>query len=127
MAEQRRVILYGKSLILGSVGASLRGRPDLEVVPLAPPLPEARELEALAPAAILFDLEAAQPDAALRLLKGHPRLLLIGIDPAGDEILILSGRQERAAAVADLLSVIQGAGAPTGGDAVTRGRGELEV
>jgi hypothetical protein len=106
MAKLRRVILYGESLILGSLGASLRDRPDLEIVPLAAPLPQAQELDALAPDAILFDLEAAQPEAALQLLKTRPQLLLIGIDPASEEMLIFSGRQERAVAVADVLRVI---------------------
>ncbi len=119
MVKQRRVILYGESLILGSLAASLRGRPDLEIIPLAAAsLPQAQELDALAPDAILFDLEAAQPEAALQLLKTHPQLLLIGIDPASEEMLIFSGRQERAVAVADVLRVIHREEA--------QGRGETE-
>ena len=35
--ERRRVILYGQSIILSSVGASLRRYASLEVVPLAAP------------------------------------------------------------------------------------------
>jgi len=107
MEKRRRVILYGKSVILGSVGASLRDVPGLEVVPLAPPLPEGKELDALAPDAILFDLEAAYPDAALSLLRQRPDLLLLGVDPTSDELVIVSSRQRRAVAVADLLRVIR--------------------
>lgn len=107
MEKRRRVILYGKSVIVGAVGASLRDAPGLEIVPLVPPVPKAVVLGALAPDAIIFDLEAAHPDAVLSLLRKRPGLLLIGVNPANDELLVLSGQQERAVAVADLLKVIR--------------------
>lgn len=106
MEKQRRIVLYGKSVIMGSVGASLRDVTGLEIIPLAPPLPEGKDLGALAPDAIIFDLEAAHPDAALSLLRQWPDLLLIGLDPASDELVIVTSRQRRAVAVADLLEVI---------------------
>jgi hypothetical protein len=104
--ETRRVILYGKSVILGSVAASLRDVPGLEIVPLAPPLPRARELGALSPDVIIFDLEAAHPDAALSLLPARSRLLLIGVDPATDQMLLWSGEQSRALSMQDLVRTI---------------------
>ena len=106
MEKRRRVILYGKSVIVGSVGASMRDVSGLEIVPLVPPLPEAKELDALAPDAIIFDLEAAHPDAALSLLRQRPGLLLIGVDPSSDELVIVSSRQRRVVAVADLLDLV---------------------
>jgi hypothetical protein len=106
MERQRRIILYGKSVIMGSVGASLRGVPGLEIIPLAPPLPEAKDLAALAPDAIIFDLDAAHPDAALSMLRQRPELLLIGVDPASDKLVVVTARESRAVAVADLLEVI---------------------
>ena len=125
MEKRRRVILYGKSVILGSVGASLRDVPGLELIPLASPLPEAKDLSALEPDAIIFDLEAAHPDAALSLLRQRPGLLLIGVDPGSDEMVIVTSRQRRAVAVADLLRVIHQGKMETGrwGEGETRGRG----
>lgn len=109
-SPHRRVLLYGKSVILGAVGASLRGCPYLEVVSLAPPLPAAQELCALAPDAIIFDLEAAHPDAALSLLQGRPRLLLIGLDPATDQMLLWSGEHSRALSMQDLVQALMASG-----------------
>ncbi len=106
MEKRRRVILYGKSVIVGSVGASLRDVPGLELIALAPPLPKAKDLGALAPDAIIFDLEAAHPEAALSLLRERPGLLLVGVDPGSDELIVVSSHHRRAVAVADLLEVI---------------------
>ena len=107
METRRRIILYGKSVILGAAGASLRRHGDLEIVTLAPPLPTAEELGALSPDVIIFDLEAAHPDAALSLLRALPRLLLIGIDPATDQMLLWSGEHGNALAMDDLLRAIR--------------------
>jgi hypothetical protein len=119
MENQRRVILYGKSVILGSVGAGLQDVAGLEIVALDTPLPTTQGLAELSPDVIIFDLAAAHPEAGLLLLRERPGLLLVGVDPASDELLVLSGRQERAVAVADLLRVIHRgtSGDAKGGDA----------
>jgi hypothetical protein len=106
MERQRRIVLYGKSVILGSVGASLRDVPGLDIIPLALPLRDAKDLGALAPNVIIFDLDAAHPEAALSLLRQRPELSLIGVDPAGDKLIVVTAREIRAVAVADLLKVI---------------------
>jgi hypothetical protein len=106
MERQRRIVLYGKSVIVGSVGASLRDVPGLEIIPLALPPRDAKDLGALAPDVIIFDLDAAHPDAALSLLRQRPELLLIGVDPASDKLVVVTAREIRAVAAADLLEVI---------------------
>jgi len=107
MEKRQRVLLYGKSLILGTVGASLRQYPRLEIVSLTSPLPAAQELGALAPDVIIFDVEAAHPESALSLLETRPSLLLIGIGPSSDQMLLWSGRQSQALAMQDLVEIIQ--------------------
>ena len=104
--EKRRVILYGNSVILGTVGASLAQCSDLDVVSLAPPLPGRQELAALSPDVIIFDLEAAHPEAALSLLQTRPRLLLIGIDAATDDMLLWWGEQAHASGTRSLVRAI---------------------
>lgn len=111
--EKKRVILYGKSVILGTVGASLRNFPDLEIVTLAPSPVEAQGLEDLSPDVIIFDLEAAHPDAALSLLKSRPRLLLIGINPETDQMLLWSGQVSCVFSMQDLLRAISATGSKT--------------
>lgn len=101
------MILYGKSIILGTVGASLRRCADLEVLALTSPLPSAQELGVLSPDVILFDLEAAHPDSALSLLETRPHLLLVGINPENDQMFLWSGEQGRVLNTQDLLHVIR--------------------
>jgi len=103
---KRRVILFGGTVILGALGASLAPYPELEIIALVPPLPGARELGALAPDVILFDAGSAQPDSAFALLRARPNLTLIGVDPEGDRITVWSCGQTHAASAEALLRVI---------------------
>ncbi len=102
-----RVILYGQTVILGTVGASLQKDPRFEVIHLAAPYPHAHQLETMAADAILFDLESARPTDAFSLLATCPGLQLIGINPDRDQVLVWSGRQAPAISAADLIGIIQ--------------------
>jgi hypothetical protein len=104
--EKRRVVLCGKSVILGTLNVSLQSYPNLEVVSLSPPFPSAQELRALAPDVILFDSETARPEAAFSLLGICPDLLLIGIDPSTNQALLWSGRHLRELSTQDLVRVM---------------------
>ena len=103
--QQRRAILYGNSLILEGVRASLAALPGLEVLdqPLDIPLePD----QTKGPTTVIFDLEAIQPDILLTLLQ-QPGLQLIGIDPETHQAQVWSGRQVAAASAGDLIRIIQ--------------------
>jgi hypothetical protein len=105
--DRRRVVLYGRSVILGTLGASLDAYPDLEVVSISPPFPSAQELSSLAPDVILFDMETPRPEAAFALLGTCPGLLLIGVDPSTNQVLVWSGRQFRELSTQDLVRVMR--------------------
>ena len=106
----RRAIVYGDSLILEGVRASLGKCPGLEVLVLHQPPEKLRdELRAYCPAALIFDLSVSQPDLLVSLFQ-NPELLLIGIDPETHRALVWSGRQAATVDAADLLQVIVGAG-----------------
>jgi hypothetical protein len=104
--SMRRVVLYGRSVILGTLRASFERYPDLEVVSLSPPFPSSQELSALEPDVILFDVETARPEAAFSLLGARPDLLLIGIDPSANQALLWSGRPLQELSTQDLVQVI---------------------
>ncbi len=106
--SQRKVILYGDSLILEGIRANLSGGSNLEIVSLAPPLPKAQELGALAPDVIIFDLEASRLDALLSLLQIRPQLLLVGVDLATNQILLWSSEHSRRLTMHDLVGAIHG-------------------
>ena len=101
------VVLYGESVFLAGIRADLQSRTQFEVVTVRPDCPDAAGLiHDHRPAAVIFDLSAAQPDFAVALLRGRPDLLLIGLDASSDELLVLSGHAEQALNVADLIKVI---------------------
>jgi len=111
----RKVLLYGNSLIVSTIAASLQECGDLELVRVAadPDHPAglaeaAAQLGAFEPVTIVFDRATARPDFAMALLDGHPQVLLIGVDPATHQALVWSGRQAAAVVSADLVEVITG-------------------
>ena len=104
--EKRQVVLYGNSIILGTLGASLRHYPHLEVIPLLVPLPTCVELEAMGPDVIIFDLQATRPEGLFSLLESRPSLSLIGVDPDRNQVLIWSGRNLHELSTQDLVEVI---------------------
>ena len=109
---KRRVLLYGESLLLGAVGATLKQDSRLEIISLASPL-TTQQLASLAPDVILFDVDGARPDAALASLKARPRLVLIGIDPSTDQMLLWSGHHSRALTMEDLADAIMNQSSPS--------------
>ena len=107
MEQRQRVILYGDSLILETVGASLQKRPQLEVIALSNPCPSAGQLAAMKPDVILFDMGTPRPEAAFSLLATCPGLLLVGVDPDRNRAVAWSGQQLCELSVQDLVEVIQ--------------------
>ena len=105
MGERPRVVLYGQSVILGAVQASLWRHPQVEVITLAPSA-TMQELAAAAPDVILFDVAAGCSGPAFSLLHDRPELLLVGVDPSSDELLVLSSQSSQVLSVADLINVI---------------------
>ncbi len=106
MEQRQRVVLYGQSVILGAVQASLQRRAQFEVIRVAPTACTA-ELTALAPNAILFDTGAGLPEPVFALLRTAPSVLLIGIDPEKNRATVWSGQQLRELDTQDLIHVIE--------------------
>jgi hypothetical protein len=107
MEKHRRVAVYGNSLTMAGIVASLKADATLEVLCVNLDSPNARQsLDENDIAAIVFD----QSDLPLRLdvslLRNRPGLLLIGVDTSHDEMLILSSHPAQALSMADLVSVI---------------------
>ena len=108
MENRTRVIVYGSSLNIAGIAASLVGEAGLEVVRVDPQSPAARQLlDELDPAAIAFDLSETGASIDVALLYGRPDLVLIGVDPSNNEMLVVSSRPEQAHSMADLVNVIR--------------------
>ncbi len=108
MEKNRRVFLYGKSILLSTVGKSLMRFPNLDVIQLPPPLPDTQELGKLAPDVIIFDVQASIPDPGFALLRTLPNLILISVDSGSDRISLWSGQQLRICSIQELVRLISG-------------------
>jgi hypothetical protein len=107
MEKHRRVAVYGNSLTMAGIVASLKADATLEVLCVNLDSPNARQsLDENEPAAIVFDLSDPPMRLDISLLRDRPGLLLIGVDTSHDEMLILSSHPAQALSMADLVSVI---------------------
>jgi hypothetical protein len=109
MTQVHRVAIYGNSLSVASIGASLQGRPGLEVATLDASFPDAMErLDLLALDMVLFDLSIARAvQDAVSLLAAHPKLVLVGFDLTSHRALLLSGEQSTVLTTDDLMQIIE--------------------
>ena len=108
MEKRHRVILYGSSVFIAGVEASLADRPGLDVVRVDATLPDAEQrLVGLRPGVVIFDLTVPDSPSAVSFLKEHPGLSLIGLDPNSDTVYVLSSQQHTVLTAGDLARVIE--------------------
>lgn len=103
--DKRRVLLVGDSLVLAGLQASLGARSELEIVTL-PALPALEALQACR--AIIYDRTAPCPEGLLAAAQAEPGLLLIGVDPSSDGLLVTASREQRWLGMAGLVEIIGG-------------------
>jgi hypothetical protein len=107
MEKRRRVVVYGNSLNMAGIVASLKADTTLEVLCVNLDSPKAlQSVDENDITAIVFDLGDPPLRLDITLLRDLPSLLLIGVDPSRDEMLVLSSHPEQALSVADLAKVI---------------------
>ena len=110
MKAARRILLYGNSVILGTIGMSLKRHSQFEVTRLATPLREAQMPEVAETEIILFDLATTHPEAVLPLLEINPSLQLVGISPDVNLIRVWSSRELRELSTQGLIELIKSEG-----------------
>ena len=101
------IALFGNSLVMSSIGASLQNRAGVRLLLVDAALPSpAQQLDTDDPDVVIFDLATIQPDRVVALLESHPRLL-VGIDLAANKALVLSGISTRVWTPDDLVQLIE--------------------
>ena len=103
------LVIYGNSVFLAGIKAELESEHALALDVLtieagcidAPHLLRERK-----PCAVLFDLNLHQPDFLIPMLCELPSLLIIGVDPSSNEMLVLTSRPVPAQTAQDLVHVI---------------------
>jgi hypothetical protein len=107
MEKRKPVAVYGNSLNMAVIVASLKADTTLEVLCVNLDSPNAQQsLDENDLAAIVFDLSDPPLPLDFTLLRDRPGLLLIGVDPCKDEMLVLSSHPAQALSMADLVNVI---------------------
>jgi len=104
MSEKKKVLIYGRSLNLEGIGVSLRLEGNLDVMVVESG--EQNCLQDNKPEVILFDLANPPKELNLALLRKQPDLLLIGVDPSSDEVLVLTGQRNRIVSVYELAQLL---------------------
>ena len=108
MEKRRRVVVYGNSLNMAGIVASLKEDPTLEVLCVNIDSPKTlQSVDEDDITAIVFDLSDPPLRLDIALLRDLSGLLLIGVDFAKDEMLILSSQPAQALTIADLVNVIR--------------------
>lgn len=103
-----RIAVYGSSLYMASLAASLKACPDLEIVRI-PAASEAltAHFRDLAPTVVAIDLDEAPAELPISLLRQIPGLLVLGVDPNSDDLLVLAGHSASALSATDLAQIIR--------------------
>jgi hypothetical protein len=100
-----KVVLYGNSLALSGIGASLEAHPGLRLVRVEADR-SAEALLELEPDVVVFDLATAQPDV-VALWQRDPPVLPVGVDMLNQQVVVFSGTRSRALTTEDLVRVIE--------------------
>ena len=92
--DTRSVLLYGQSMLLSLVAASLEQCPELRIARAATWAEAGQRLAPPAgvPDVLIFDLTDAGESHILPLLLKNPHLLLIGLDTECNQAVLLSGQ-----------------------------------
>ena len=101
-----KVVLYGNSLALSGVGASLEGHPGLDLVRVDAGEASAKVLHEIQPDVVVFDLATSQPDVVQLWRRDRP-VLPIGVDLLKHQVVVFSGKASRALTTDDLVRVIE--------------------
>jgi DNA-binding NarL/FixJ family response regulator len=109
VAVDTGVLMYGHSLLMAGLAAQLEACGGIRLASASANCASLLELvDAHDPDVLLYDLSTTSPDFAVPLLRSHPKLVVIGMHPSVEALLVLIGRSMAASCVAELVDVIQG-------------------
>lgn len=103
------LVIYGNSVFLAGIKAELECEHALALDVLtieAGFIDVPHLLRERKPCAVLFDLNMHQPDFLIPMLRELPSLLIIGVDPSSNEMLLLTSCPVPALTTHDLVHVI---------------------
>ena len=107
MTHKIQALVCGSSVYMAALAANLQANPDVAVFHIpADTAALSQAIAGLLPALVAFDLGELPGDLVVSLLRDRPGLILVGVDPTSDRMLVLSGRHEQPVSAAELLQAI---------------------
>jgi hypothetical protein len=107
MVPMPRILLFGRSLFIASLQASLETVPGLETQNVEANLDRLQErLIDWKPDVLIFEMTGIDQIPSVAMLRKFPNLLLIGVDREINELFVLSGHHQQAFSSTDLVKVI---------------------
>lgn len=108
MIEDQVVVLFGDSLLMDAVEASLGRRQGLSVVRISTTMHHVEEyVHSLRPDFIIFDWDAPHTQIILSFLRYRPGVPLVGIDITTSRVTALSSLDYPVLTVSDLAQVVR--------------------
>ncbi|MCP4543965.1 MAG: hypothetical protein GY832_43175 [Chloroflexi bacterium] len=108
MENSRLVVLFGDSLLMDGVEASLRASQSLSVMRILDAVTDLRKcLQSLQPDMVIFDWDTPQAQLIVSVLRDQPGVTLLGLDVHSRKVIIVSSHQYTPLSVGELVQVIQ--------------------
>ena len=114
MGNRRSVMVYGDSLIISGIAASLENKPHITVHQIRVQASTdgrdrdlADRITRVNPDALIFDLAVTPADFIVGLAGQHPELLLVGVAPDTGYMLHLTGHETQALTLHGLVQTIR--------------------
>ncbi len=102
-----RLLFLGNSVFLAGMKADLLSR-QVEAITVEPDTRDAADIiRQQEPTAVIFDMSAGYLEVALSLLQNRPVMLLVGVTPSSNQVLLLSGQEVATLSVRDLFELVQ--------------------
>lgn len=133
MEERQLVVLFGDSLLIDTVEASLEDNPNVGMMRIHATVPDIEErLKTLCPDLIILDLNAPDSGQIIPVLWDQPGVPLLCLDITCSKAIVLSSQPYTARTAGDLAHLIEmqtspGRGKQATGDATRPGRQAASV
>ncbi len=101
----KRILLYGNSILIAGLMASLQGVEGLDVA--CADLGNLSDFQSLTPDVVIVDLSDANAARAVAHFGARPGFLVLGVDTARSVLTVLSGSQMAVADTADLAQLVK--------------------
>ena len=108
MASKQLIVLFGESLLMDAVEASLRVRADLETVRVPSTMQQVEDhIRSLDPNFLIFDWDAPHSQIVFSYLRDRPGTPLLGLDVNRNDLIAVISLEYPAITINDLANIIK--------------------